>query len=249
MPRYFIEVAYKGTRYSGFQVQQNADTIQAQVEKALFTLHRTSYALTGSSRTDAGVHAQQNFFHFDADAVHAQAVYKLNAILPPAIVVKRITQMPPAAHCRFDAVSRAYLYHIYQFKNPFLNEVAWYYPYTLDGGIMREAAAFVKEQRDFQSFSKAHTQVANFNCNLIESAWHFEKGELWYQVSANRFLRGMVRMLTASMLNLGRGKTGFEEYRQHFTADKACAVAAPAHGLHLTQVAYPANYFVDSGAG
>src|SRR5215217_8007531 len=106
MPRYFIEVAYKGTRYSGFQIQQNALTVQSEVEKALATLHRHSFSLTGSSRTDAGVHAEQNYFHFDATEIHPQAVYKLNAILPNDIVVKRIQQMPDEAHSRFDAISR-----------------------------------------------------------------------------------------------------------------------------------------------
>src|SRR5215217_3169648 len=118
MPRYFIEVAYKGTRYSGFQIQQNALTVQSEVEQALTTLHRHPFSLTGSSRTDSGVHAEQNYFHFDADTVHPQAVYKLNAILPDDIVVKQLLQMPDAAHSRFDATSREYEYRIYRFKNP-----------------------------------------------------------------------------------------------------------------------------------
>jgi tRNA pseudouridine38-40 synthase len=108
MPRYFLEVAYKGTRYSGFQIQQNASTIQSEIEKAFAVLHRKPVALTGSSRTDAGVHALQNYFHFDADAVNPQAVYKLNAILPDDIVIKSMHQMQDAAHCRFDAMSREY---------------------------------------------------------------------------------------------------------------------------------------------
>src|SRR5688572_13256728 len=112
MQRYFLEVAYRGTRYSGFQVQENAATVQSEVERALETLHRVPFSLTGSSRTDAGVHARQNYFHFDAEGVHPQLVYKMNALLPPDIAVRRVVPMPPEAHARFDAISRSYAYHI-----------------------------------------------------------------------------------------------------------------------------------------
>jgi tRNA pseudouridine38-40 synthase len=243
MPRYFIEVAYKGTAYSGFQVQQNAVTVQSEVQTALATLHRFPFMLTGSSRTDAGVHAEQNFFHFDAGEVHPQSVYKLNAILPHDIVVKSLKQMPDAAHARFDAVSRAYEYRICRFKNPFLRELAYHYPFKLDTGVMREAAAFIKEQTHFRSFSKAHTQVHNFNCAIFNCAWTFEKDRVVFSIEANRFLRGMVRMLTASMLRLGRGQTTFDEYTTYFTEGRQCLFSAPAHGLFLKNVRYPAQYF------
>jgi tRNA pseudouridine38-40 synthase len=243
MPRYFLEVAYKGTRYSGFQIQQNAITVQSEVEQALATLHRTPFSLTGSSRTDAGVHAEQNYFHFDAAEVHPQTVYKLNAILPDDIVVKSMQQMPEAAHCRFDAVSREYEYRIYRYKNPFLRELAYYYPYKLDTAVMQEAAAFIKEQSHFQTFSKTHTQVHNFRCSIFKSIWIFEKEYMTYTIEANRFLRGMVRMLTASMLRLGRGQITFEEYQRFFTGGKKCSFSAPGHGLFLKQVRYPAQYF------
>jgi tRNA pseudouridine38-40 synthase len=244
MLRYFIEVAYKGTRYSGFQIQQNASTVQAEVEQALATLHRQSFSLTGSSRTDAGVHAKQNYFHFDAESIHPQAVYKLNAILYDDIVVKQIVQMPDAAHCRFDATSREYEYRIYRFKNPFLKELAYYYPYKLDTVVMQEAAAYIKEQTHFQTFSKAHTQVHNFNCTILESVWVFEKDEMLYTIEANRFLRGMVRMLTASMLRLGRGQLTFDDYKKYFTEAKQCVYSAPAQGLFLKMVKYPSGYFL-----
>lgn len=243
MPRYFLEVAYKGTRYSGFQIQQNAATVQSEIENAFATLHRKPVTLTGSSRTDAGVHAEQNYFHFDADDVNPQAVYKLNAILPHDIVVKRLHHMHDSAHCRFDATSREYEYRIYRFKNPFLKELAYYYPYTLDTNAMQEAAAFIKEQMDFQTFSKAHTQVANFNCTILKSIWTFEKDAITYNIAGNRFLRGMVRMLTASVLRLGRGQFTLDQYKNFFTETERCAFAAPAHGLFLKNVNYPANYF------
>lgn len=243
MPRYFMEVAYKGTRYSGFQIQQNAVTIQSEIEKAVAIFQRKQIALTGSSRTDAGVHAEQNYFHFDADEIHPQAVYKLNAILPDDIVVKRLLQMPESAHCRFDATSREYEYHIYRAKNPFLRELAYYYPFKLDTGVIQEAAALIKEQTFFQTFSKAHTQVQNFNCTIYKSTWAFEKDAMVYTIEANRFLRGMVRMLTASMLRLGRGQLTLDEYKTYFSKAQRCAFSAPAHGLFLKKVNYPAAYF------
>lgn len=243
MPRYFLEVAYKGTRYSGFQIQQNAITVQAEIEKAIAVLQRQHIALTGSSRTDSGVHAEQNFFHFNADTFHEQAVYKLNAILPNDIVVKSLRQMHANAHCRFDAISREYEYQIYRFKNPFLKDVAYYYPYTIDEDAMQQAAAFIKEQTHFQTFSKAHTQVQNFNCAIYKSIWGFEKDRLTYTIEANRFLRGMVRMLTASMLRVGRGQLTVEQYKTYFEKGGRCAYSTPPQGLFLKKVTYPPAYF------
>lgn len=244
MSRYFLEVAYKGTRYSGFQVQENAVTIQSEIEKAFQTLHRQPVELTGSSRTDAGVHALQNFFHFDfADAIHSQAVYKLNAILPEDIVVKNILLMPSEAHCRFDAVSREYTYKIHRYKSPFLKNASFYYPYKLDADALEEGAAFIKEQTSFFSFAKTNTQVNNFNCQILKSQWHIEGDEFRYQIEANRFLRGMVRLLTATLLQLGRGRLRFSEFRLLFNADKKCGFSVPAHGLYLLKVIYPQNFF------
>ena len=138
MPRYFLELSYKGTAYSGFQVQENANTVQTEVEKAFSILHRQPVCLTGSSRTDAGVHALQNFFHFDYDdIIHSQFVYKMNAILPDDIVIKNLYQMPSAAHCRFDAVSREYVYKIHRFKNPFFKDLSFFYPFRLDLDLMQ----------------------------------------------------------------------------------------------------------------
>ncbi|MFL5808632.1 MAG: tRNA pseudouridine synthase A, partial [Flavisolibacter sp.] len=162
MPRYFLEVAYKGTRYNGFQVQQNANTIQSEVEKAFNTLHRQPVALTGSSRTDTGVHALQNFFHFDLDELHPQSVYKLNAILPADIAVKNIYAMPAEAHARFDATSREYIYNVHRFKDPFSENTSFFFPYKLDFEKMQEAAAYLKHQTNFFAFAKTNSQVKNF---------------------------------------------------------------------------------------
>jgi tRNA pseudouridine38-40 synthase len=175
MARYFLEVVYKGTRYSGFQIQENALTVQSEVEKAFHTLHRSPVQLSGSSRTDAGVHAYQNFFHFDYnDPVHPQAVYKLNSILSGDIVVKNLFLMPAEAHSRFDALSREYVYKLHRFKNPFLKETSFYYPYQLNMDALHEAAAFLKEQANFFAFCKTNTQVQNFQCTIHKSEWQAE---------------------------------------------------------------------------
>ncbi len=241
MPRYFLEVSYKGTHYSGFQSQHNANTVQAEIEKAFAVLQRHQTIMTGSSRTDAGVHALQNFLHFDYEpALHPHFVYKVNAILPDDIVVKSISPVIADAHCRFDAISREYKYYIYQQKNPFLKGRAFFFPYKLDIDKMQEAAAIVREYTDFTSFSKRNTQVKSFDCNIIESKWLLQDNCLVYNVKANRFLRGMVRALTATILKVGRNKLSLDEFRVIIQA-KDCtkaSFAVPAHGLFLMKVEY-----------
>ena len=244
MQRYFLELAYKGTKYSGFQRQENANTVQAEVEQALQTLQRRPVLLTGSSRTDTGVHALQNYFHFDFDdALHPQFVYKMNAILPPDIVVRKLWPMPAAAHSRFDAVSREYEYRIYRYKNPFLQGQALYFPYKLDMDSVLEAADIIKKQTNFFAFSKTNTHVKNFNCSIYNSGWREEGEVLTYTVEGNRFLRGMVRLLTASMLKIGRGQLDLNEFKMLFATGQKCGYSVPACGLFLKRVNFPKNYF------
>ena len=244
--RYFLEVAYKGTNYSGFQSQKNANTIQAEIQKAFKTILKKELELTGSSRTDAGVHAYQNYFHFDVEReLPRQLLYNLNAILPGDIAIRNLLNVKDDGHCRFDAISREYKYHIYQRKNPFLNDKAFYFPYTLDFELMERAASVVKEYSDFTSFSKRNTQVKTFVCDIKESKWVIKDEHVIYQVKANRFLRGMVRALTATMLKIGRGKIDLAGFK-NIIETRDCTLAnfaVPAHGLFLTEVGFPENYF------
>jgi tRNA pseudouridine38-40 synthase len=244
MPCYFVEVAYKGTHYSGFQTQENANTIQAEVEKAFSLLHRKQVAFTGSSRTDAGVHALQNFFHFDFEGeVHARSVYKMNAILPGDIVVKNIVQMPAGAHSRFDAISRRYEYRIHRSKNPFLQETSFFYPYRMDMELLHEAARVIKEQTHFYAFAKTNTQVKSFACRIQESTWRAEGDTLYYAIEGNRFLRGMVRLLVGSLLKVGRGQLSMESFQNLFHGEVKSGYSVPAVGLYLKEVCFPENYF------
>jgi tRNA pseudouridine38-40 synthase len=243
MSRYFIEVMYKGTNYAGFQVQKNANTVQAEVQKGLKIFYKNDFELTGSSRTDAGVHALQNYFHFDGYEgfeYHKDHIYNLNSILPSDIVVKSIKKVSDDAHSRFDATGREYSYFIYRKKDPFISDRAYYYPYKLDIELLQEAASILKEYEDFTSFSKKNTQVNNFVCKIYESKWTVHKDTVEYNVSANRFLRGMVRALVATMLKVGTGKTSIEEFRK-IIESKDCKNAdfsAPAAGLFLKKVVY-----------
>lgn len=247
MSRYFLEISYKGTAYSGFQTQENAVTVQSELEKAIAILQREAVSLTGSSRTDAGVHALQNYFHFDFSGVlHPQFVYKLNAILPPDIVLHKLIPVREEAHCRFDAIAREYKYFIYRAKNPFLQDRAYYFPYQLDTERMQAAAALLLEYQDFTSFSKRNTQVKTFHCKLELSEWKQEGAYLVYHVKGNRFLRGMVRALTATMLKAGRGKISLDEFRAIIEARDCtkASFAVPPHGLFLQNVHYPGDYFL-----
>lgn len=240
MPRYFIEVSYKGTSYSGFQKQHNANSIQSELEKALEIYYKQKFELTGSSRTDAGVHALQNFFHFDTSAAIKDDAYNLNAILPDDIVVKRIFIVNDDAHCRFDAISREYHYYIYRYKNPFLQGRAYFVPYALDLVMLQDAAKEIIKHTDFTSFSKRNTQVKTFLCDIHKSEWIEEDGCLVYKIKANRFLRGMIKGLVGTMLLTGKKKITLQEFKTIIEA-KDCTksdFSVPPDGLFLINVAY-----------
>lgn len=247
MGRYFIELAYIGTNYAGFQVQQNANTIQGEVEKALLTYFRIPISLTGSSRTDAGVHARQNYFHFDADvfqdaAAMQKSVYHLNAILPSDIVIKTIRAVKDEAHCRFDAISRSYQYSIHSFKDPFVEGQSFFYPFSLNKELLQAAADMILEYSNFKSFAKKKVQVYTHECNLSHSKWIFLPGSFaQYEVTGNRFLRGMVRGLTGTMLQVGSGKLTLPQFKKLIESLDASRTdfSVPGSGLCLMEVKYP----------
>lgn len=247
MQRYFLELAYKGTKYSGFQVQENANTIQEETEKALEIFFKQKISLTGSSRTDAGVHALQNFFHFDTKLIITnEQLYNINAILPADIVVRSIRPVSADAHCRFTATGRSYRYYIYSSKDPFLQDRAWFYPFVVHMDLLNEAAAIIQTYQDFTSFSKRNTQVNNFQCSITKSQWVIEYDCYVYEVSSNRFLRGMVRGLVGTMLKAGRKIITLDQFKEIVEA-KDCTKAdfkTPAHGLFLTAVHYPQDIFI-----
>lgn len=247
MLRYFIEVFYRGTNYSGFQIQPNANSIQGEIERSLKVIYKEEFSLTGSSRTDAGVHALSNYFHLDTAVFSAytqlrldKIIYNLNAILPSDIVIKKIYQVADEAHCRFNALSREYKYFLYPFKDPFQMDRAYYFPYKLNVDLLNQAASAILSYQDFTSFSKKNTQVKTFNCTILKSEWRIEQDLIIYNVRANRFLRGMVKGLVGTMLKVGTGKISIKEFC-NIIESKNCSNAdfsVPPHGLFLVNVEY-----------
>ncbi len=251
MPRYFIEVAYKGTNFKGFQTQQNATTIQGEINRALEILCKTTLTTTTSSRTDAGVHAHQNFLHVDTERpIPASFVYNINAILHADIQVKSMNPVQDNAHARFDALGRDYCYQIIFEKNPFKRETAWHMPYRIDIDLMNESAQKLLQYTQFESFSKRNTDVKTFDCRISQSLFQLQQKELVYNVSANRFLRGMVRALVGTLILVGRKKISPAQFEE-IIVSRDCTRAdfsAPAHGLFLERVHYPATLFHNSAA-
>lgn len=242
MPRYFLSLKYKGTRYAGFQIQDNAATIQGHIERAIFIYHREKIVLTGSSRTDAGVHANSNFFHFDTEKIlSTDFIYHVNAILPGDIALTGLYEVPEESHCRFDAIARSYRYVIYDKKDPFLEDRAWYYPYPMEQAALDSVAKEVIGTHDFTSFAKKRTQVYTHICTINRCEWVRTDQGWIFEVEGNRFLRGMVRALVGTMVKVGRGRMEIDDFRKVILSkDSAMAdFSAPAHGLILDEVIYP----------
>lgn len=249
MARYFIELAYKGTAYHGWQIQHNAVSVQQLLNRALSLKLKEAVETTGSGRTDRGVHALRQFAHFDFHKpLNAEnLVFQLNRVLPNDISVKSVLEVHPEAHARFDAISRSYIYKINRQKDPFSVETSYYRRGDLDLEKMNRAAAVIKTSRDFESFSKVKTDVNHFLCHLSRSDWVEEGDILTYMVTADRFLRGMVRALVGTMLDIGTGKISPDKLETIINSRdrKLAGRAVPAHGLFLSEVAYPASIYLN----
>ncbi len=245
--RYFIRLAFKGTRYHGWQLQPDAATVQDELNKALSTVLKEEIETTGAGRTDAGVHARMYVAHFDSERKDltgdAKLIYQLNGVLPADIAVYTIISVPHTAHARFDALSRTYEYVLTTIKDPFSLEFAYFYRNNLDVPLMNRACRILKHYRDFASFSKIHTDVKTFHCNIMEARWVQEDHKYTFTIRADRFLRNMVRAITGTLLEVGEKKISLEEFRQIIeTRDRSAAGrSVPAHGLFLTDIKYPAH--------
>ena len=245
--RYFIFISYKGTNYHGWQVQPNANTIQAEVNKALATIFQKDIETIGSGRTDSGVHAKEQVFHCDLDLVfpHDELIHKMNGLLPSDIVVNRILVVGNETHARFDAISRSYEYHIQFTLSPFGVGEHYFTHKKPDFELMNKACEILIGKHDFTSFSKVKTEVNNFFCDISRAEWQFSEEKATFFVTANRFLRGMVRALVGTLLNVGYGTISLEDFRNIISAkDRSQAgQSVPPQGLYLCDVRYPEEVF------
>ena len=244
--RYFLHLAYNGAKYCGWQIQPNAPSVQETLEKGISTVLRERVEVVGCGRTDAGVHASDFYAHFDAvGAVDVEQLrFKLNSFLPTDIVIYGVFGVRDEAHARFDAVSRTYQYHVCNGRQPFRGGLYGRIFFDPDVEAMNRAAEALLEYEDFTSFSKLHTQTKTNNCRLLEAHWDVVDGEYVFTIRSNRFLRNMVRSITGTLLDVGRGKLDVAGLRGIVEQRNRCAagVSMPAEGLFLTRVEYPEGW-------
>jgi len=247
--RYFFTIAYKGTNYHGWQKQPNAIGVQQIVEEVFSIILNQKSEIVGSGRTDSGVHATNQVFQFDFSGEQRDAeqlLYKANKMLPKDVALKHVSQVKDEAHARFDAISRAYQYHIVTEKNPFAIDQAYFFTHDLAIEKMNLAAEKLLNYQDFQSFSKVKTDVFTFNCDIFEARWKQEQDSLVFHIKANRFLRGMVRAIVGTLLEVGQNKISLVHFEDIIKAKdrNSAGRAVPAHGLYLTEVQYPKEIYI-----
>lgn len=241
--RYFIEFAYNGKNFHGFQVQPNVISVQETLDKALSLLFKEKIEVIGAGRTDSGVHAKQMYAHFDCNLEIDSAywVNKFNSYLGHDIVFFRFIKVPKDAHTRFDAISRTYEYYIHTFKDVFQNEGSWYYHNSLNVEEMNAACKILFEYTDFECFSKTNTDVNTFLCTITQAHWEVNNNQLKFTITANRFLRNMVRAIVGTLINVGIGKITLKQFKEVIESKnrQKAGFSVPAHALYLVEVKYP----------
>ena len=240
--RYFIEFAYKGTKYHGWQMQPNAISVQQVLTQALSTILKTEIDLVGAGRTDAGVHAKQMFAHFDINtSINCELlIHKLNSYLPKDIAVGGFYKVSNDAHARFNATKRTYEYHIHTQKNAFDSDDSYYSKNNLNINLMNKACEILKNHTNFECFSKVHTDVNTFNCKIENAIWTKNEDKIIFTISADRFLRNMVRAIVGTMINIGLEKVSLQQFIEIIESKdrNQAGFSVPAHGLYLTKVEY-----------
>jgi len=245
MPRYFVKLAYDGTPFHGWQTQPNANTVQQEVHKALSVIIGKTTEVIGCGRTDTGVHASVYYLHFDSDEKHntSKLLTKLNGLLPLSIGVYEAYEVRPESHARFDATMRSYEYRIVVVKNPFEVKRAYQFRLPLDIQSMNFAANYLLSISDFASFCKLGSDAKTTICKVSEAKWEKQDDLLIFRISADRFLRNMVRAIVGTLMDVGLGKISFEAFKTIIEKGNRseAGTSAPAHGLYLTHVEYPEN--------
>ena len=245
--RYFIEIAYNGKNYFGWQRQPEQISVQQVLEETISTLLRKEIKFTGAGRTDTGVHAKQLFAHFDSDDIENfdDFIFRMNSFLPKDISIRNIFEVKEDAHARFDAVEREYEYVISLEKDPFSQDFAFQINNTPNVALMDQAAEMLLAHRDFQCFSRSRTDVKTYNCTIVKAFWEATDNRLIFTIAADRFLRNMVRAIVGTLLDVGYGKTTLEDFKAILKSKsrEEAGASAPAHGLYLTKVVYPESIF------
>lgn len=247
MQRYFMDLSFKGTCYHGWQRQPNASSVQSEIERSLKVLLHDEIKTTGAGRTDTGVHARKFTAHFDTDHLLPQSpsdfIYKMNAILPRDIAITSVYPVKADSHARYSAVSRTYKYTISNVKDPFSPDYSWFYPFKPDLDLLNRASCEIIKFNDFKSFAKLHSDVKTHYCKIFFAEWIIEEGKIIFTITANRFLRNMVRAIVGTLIEIGRGKKSIEElYRIIEGHERSLAgFSVPAQGLMLYDIEYPGN--------
>jgi len=248
--KYFIQLSYKGTKYHGWQIQPNAESVQEVLVNSFSTVLREEIEITGAGRTDTGVHASYFVAHFESEkssfVSDDKFLFKINSILPKDIAVHDIRVVNLDAHARFDASSRTYHYFIHNKKDPFLLESSYYLPKNLDVDIMNKACDILFDYKDFTSFSKLHTDVKTNNCKITEAIWSQEGHKIKFTITADRFLRNMVRAIVGTLIDVGLGKLSLDEFVRIIESKNRseAGVSVPAHGLFLTNITYDKSIYI-----
>lgn len=247
--RYFLFVSYRGTSYHGWQIQPDSITVQKILDDSLSTVLNEKCETVGAGRTDTGVHALFFCAHFESNLENLDSeknlLFRLNRFLPPDISVNSIRKVLPDAHARFSAISRTYKYYITRKKDPFAENSSWYLYGNIDTNIMNEACNILLAQTDFTSFSRLHSDNKTNICHIMQAIWVEENNKLIFTITADRFLRNMVRAIVGTMIDLGTGRKTIAEFENIIKAKDRCRAgkSAPAKGLFLTGIEYPVEIF------
>ncbi len=253
MARYFLTLSYNGIDFNGWQIQENtANTVEQVLEEKLAMLLKEKIDLVGCGRTDAGVNAKNYIAHFDShcqDLIENKDhwIYKFNTVLPPTIAIQNIQKVKEEAHARFYATQRVYYYYLNQHKNPFRDQFSWYVYGELDFDLMNKAAALLLDYQDFTSFSKVNTQNKTNNCKITKALWQRSGDQEWrFTISADRFLRGMVRAIVGTLVMVGKNKITLDDFKQIIEAKdrKVAGNNAPANALFLVGIDYPKELYM-----
>ena len=246
--RYFIQLSFRGTHYNGWQKQLNAPSIQSAIESALAVLFKQPIDIVGAGRTDTGVHSKYYIAHFDAPNIiedEVKFVFQLNSILPFDIAIQEITKVGNESHARFHAIARTYEYFCHFRKDPFLTETSVLLKSKPNIALMNEACRLLLEYNDFTSFCKLHSDNKTNICRVNEAYWQLNGNKLVFKITADRFLRNMVRSIVGTMLQVGYEKISIMEFRNviELKNRSKAGSSAPAHGLFLVDIKFPQEIY------